>query len=105
MTTKLALLKPSLYPEARHRLYTAGDVAYLQQGLSLRQLGFAMEEIRDCLDGPEFSPREVIGLHVARLRGQIETQRKPCERLEAIGEPLHTAGRSPPRGLFKRLKC
>ena len=74
MTTKLALLKPSLHPEARHRLDTAGDVAHLQQVLSLRQLGFALEEIRDCLDRPEFSPLEVIRLQVARLREQIEIQ-------------------------------
>jgi DNA-binding transcriptional MerR regulator len=56
----------------------------LQQVLSLRQLGFSLEEIRDCLDRPGFSPLEVIRLHVARLREQIELQRRLCERLEAL---------------------
>ena len=69
---EIGLLKPSLHTESGHRLYTAGDIARLQQVLSLRQLGFSLEEVRDCLDRPGFSPLEVIGLHVARLREQIE---------------------------------
>jgi DNA-binding transcriptional MerR regulator len=89
---EIGLLKPSLHTEAGYRLYTAADVARLQQVLSLRQLGFALEEVRDCLDRPGFAPLEVIRLHVARLRGQIELQRKLCERLEALAEHFRTAG-------------
>jgi MerR family transcriptional regulator, thiopeptide resistance regulator len=81
---EIGLLRPSLHTESGHRLYTAGDVARLQQVLSLRQLGFSLEEIRDCLDRPDFSPLEVIRRHVARLREQIELQRGLCERLEAL---------------------
>ena len=81
---EIGLLRPSLHTESGHRLYTAGDVARLQQVLSLRQLGFSLEEIRDWLDRPGFSPLEVIRLHVARLREQIELQRGLCERLEAL---------------------
>ena len=71
---EIGLLRPSLHTGSGHRLYTAVDIARLQQILSLRQLGFALEEIRDCLDRPGFSPREVIGLHVARLRDRIAMQ-------------------------------
>ena len=88
---EIGLLKPSLHTEAGYRLYTAADVARLQQVLSLRQLGFALEEVRDCLDRPGFAPLEVIRLHVARLREQIELQRKLCERLEALAEHFRTA--------------
>jgi DNA-binding transcriptional MerR regulator len=73
------------------RLYTRGDVARLQQVLSLRQLGFALEEVRDCLDRPGFAPLEVIRLHITRLREQIELQRKLCARLEALAEHFRTA--------------
>ena len=88
----IGLLKPSLHTEAGHRLYTAGDIARLQQVISLRQLGFSLEEVRDCLSRPNFSPSEVIGLHLARLREQIQWQRKLCERLEALAEHFRTAG-------------
>jgi DNA-binding transcriptional MerR regulator len=88
---EIGLLKPSLHTETGHRLYTDGDIARLQQVLSLRQLGFSLEEIGDCLRRPGFSPLEVIGLHVARLREQIELQKGLCERLEALAGYFHGA--------------
>jgi DNA-binding transcriptional MerR regulator len=88
---EIGLLKPSLHTEAGHLLYTGGDVTRLQQVLSLRQLGFSLEQVRDCLERPDFSPLEVIRLHLARLREQIELQRKLCERLEALAEHFRTA--------------
>src|SRR5437870_2179567 len=89
---EIGLLKPSLHTEAGHRLYTADDVARLQQVLSLRQLGFSLEVVRDCLDRPEFAPLEVIRLHVARLREQIDLQQGLCWRLEALTAHFHKAG-------------
>lgn len=80
----IGLLKPSLHTESGHRLYAAADVARLQQIVSLRQLGFSLEEVRDCLDRPGFSPLAVIRLHVARLREQMRLQQGLCERLEAL---------------------
>jgi len=89
---EIGLLKPSLHTEAGYRLYTADDIARLQQVLSLRQLGFSLDEVRDCLDRPGFSPLEAIGLHLARLREQIEMQRKLCERLEMLAVHVRAAG-------------
>jgi DNA-binding transcriptional MerR regulator len=88
----IGLLRPSLHTEAGYRLYTAGDVARLQQILSLRQLGFSLEEVRDCLDRPGFSPLEVIDLHVARLVEQIQRQQQLRERLGALAVQLRAAG-------------
>jgi DNA-binding transcriptional MerR regulator len=89
---EIGLLKPSLHTEAGHRLYTGSDVARLQLVLSLRQLGFSLEEVGACLKRSDFSPLEVIRLHVARLREQIELQRGLCERLEALAEYFRPAG-------------
>jgi DNA-binding transcriptional MerR regulator len=89
---EIGLVKPSLHTAAGYRLYTAGDVARLQQVVSLRQLGFSLDEVRDCLDRPGYSPLEVIDLHLARLREQIQLQRKLCERLEAVAAHLRAAG-------------
>jgi len=88
----IGLLRPSLHTQARYRLYTAGDIARLQQVLSLRQLGFTLDEVRACLDRPGFSPLEVIGLHLERLREQMESIRRLCERLDAIAARLRLAG-------------
>jgi DNA-binding transcriptional MerR regulator len=89
---EIGLLRPSLHTDSGHRLYTAGDVARLQQVLSLRQLGFSLEEIRECLQRTTFSPLEVIDRHRARLREQIALQQQLAARLEVIAEQLRTAG-------------
>src|SRR4051812_36118415 len=81
---EIGLLKPSLHTESGYRLYSAGDVGRLQRVLSLRQLGFSLEQIRDCLDRDGFSPLEVIELHLNRLHEHMDAQRKLCERLEAL---------------------
>ena len=88
---EVGLLKPTSHSHAGYRLYMAADVARLQQVLSLRQLGFSLEEIRDCLDRTEFSPLEVVRLHLARLREQMELQRELCKRLEAVAAHFQTA--------------
>ena len=89
---EIGLLKPSLHTESGHRLYTGRDVARLQQVLSLRQLGFSLEEIRACLDRPGFSPLEVITCTVHACGSRSRYRRKLCERLDAIAAQLRAAG-------------
>lgn len=88
---EIGLLKPSLHSDAGYRLYTAADVARLQQVLSLRQLGFSLSEVHDCLDRPDFVPLAIIRLHLARLREQLDLQRRLCERLEAVAGQFSSA--------------
>ncbi len=88
---EIGLLSPSHRSEAGYRLYDGEDVARLLQILSLRQLGFSLEEIRDCLSRPENTLERVLELHIARLRDGIELQRKLCSRLEAVSERLRAA--------------
>lgn len=88
---EIGLLSPSQRTASGHRLYTASDIARLQQITSLQQLGFSLEEIRDCLNRPAFSPQRVIELHLARLEEEIELQRKLRDRLRAIAARLSAA--------------
>lgn len=88
---EIGLVRPSLHTGAGHRLYTRDDLARLQQVLSLRQLGFSLEEIRACLDEPGFSPLEVLRLHVGRLREQIRLQQDLCQCLEALAAQFDRA--------------
>jgi DNA-binding transcriptional MerR regulator len=88
---EIGLLSPSHRTPADHRLYTASDIERLQQIVSLRQLGFSLEEIRECLERPAFSLHRVIELHMARLREQVELSHRLLNRLEAIANNLHSA--------------
>lgn len=59
---QIGLLRPSARTPSGHRLYRLEDLARLQRVLSLRQLGFAVEEIGECLRRPEFSLERVVSL-------------------------------------------
>jgi DNA-binding transcriptional MerR regulator len=88
---EIGLLAPSHHSGSGHRLYTAADIARLQQIKSLRQLGFSLAQVRDCLGRAEFDPLEVIQLHLARLREQMALQASLCQRLERIANRLRSA--------------
>ncbi len=88
---ELGLLSPSLRTASGYRLYTPEDVARLQRILSLRQLGFSLEEIKRCIDEPGFSPIRVLELHLARAREQLALQQELCRRLEALATQLRSA--------------
>ncbi len=85
---EIGLLSPSNRTGSRHRLYSASDVARLQQIRSLRQLGFSLDEIRETLRRPDYSPRDVIARHIDRLGEQIELQQRLHGRLAAIAAKL-----------------
>ena len=89
---EIGLLSPSLRTEAGHRLYAHGEIVRLQQIVSLRQLGFSLEEIRIFLARPDTCPQRVVELHLERLREQIAAQYRLCERLEALGSYLRSSG-------------
>ena len=89
---EVGLLAPSYRTQSGHRLYDESDIVRLQQIMSLRQLGFSLDEIRDCLNQSDFSLGRVIELHISRLREQIESERRLCDRLEAIAASLRSSG-------------
>jgi DNA-binding transcriptional MerR regulator len=81
---EIGLLSPSHRAGSGHRLYTAADIGRLQQILSLRQLGFSLDEVRDCLKAPGFDPLTVLRLHLARAREVHKAQHVLCDRLERL---------------------
>ncbi|AUX26701.1 MerR family transcriptional regulator [Sorangium cellulosum] len=85
---EIGLLSPSHRTASGHRMYSAGDIARLQQIKSLRELGFSLEQISACLDEEGFSPLQTIELHLSRLREQIALEQKLCARLEGLARVL-----------------
>ncbi len=83
---QIGLLVPSLHSDAGHRLYSGMDIARLQQIISLKQLGFSLDEIGDLLDNPGFRPDKTIRLQLDRLAQQIRIQEELRSRLEHLYE-------------------
>jgi DNA-binding transcriptional MerR regulator len=63
----IGLVKPSGRSRAGYRLYTTGDLERLQQVLFFRELGFALEAIRELLADPGFDRRAALRAQRAKL--------------------------------------
>lgn len=101
---EIGLLEPSKHTQSRHRLYGAAELERLQQIKSLRQLGFSLEEIRDCLDSAAFSPRRTIALHVARLRDQMEQQARLIALLETLAATFDSGSSATPDDFINAIE-
>lgn len=88
---EIDLLSPARRTASGHRLYGSGEIRRLQQIRSLRQLGFSLEEIRECLDGQRYTLERVVDLHVAVLDEQIEQQKRLRNRLEMLAGYLRSS--------------
>jgi len=85
---QIGLLKPGGYTASGHRLYDADNVVRLQQIVSLRQLGFGLDDIQSMLTGDNLSPLDVLNLHLAKLRQQLAEQQSLIQRLEDLQRSL-----------------
>jgi MerR family transcriptional regulator, thiopeptide resistance regulator len=88
---EIGLLRPSAHTASGHRLYTAEDIARLSHILSLKQLGFSLEEISETLGRADFSALRVVELRLQRAREQLEEQRQLCDRLDSLARQLRAA--------------
>jgi len=85
---EIGLLEPSARTTAGYRLYSGEDIARLHRIVALRQLGLSLEEVRECLDRPEYSLERVLALRTERLRQEIAGKQDLLERLEQLGAHL-----------------
>ena len=99
----IGLLSPSDRTESMHgsghRLYTADDLARLHQILCLKQLGFALEQIREYMTRADYDPRQVIRLH-------LEDVRRKAAEFTGIGDRLRTThpdARTGRRGVARNI--
>jgi DNA-binding transcriptional MerR regulator len=91
----IGLLSPSGRTDtvhgAGHRLYTAADLARLYQVMSLKQLGFSLEQIGEYLTGADYDPREVVRLQLGKVRERAAELHELGTRLQDLLEALDRA--------------
>jgi len=84
----IGLLSPAGRTPSGHRVYGLPQVRRLQQIASLRQLGLSLDEIRSCLERPEYSLDRVLALQVERIRGEVDRQKRLVRLLEELRRRL-----------------
>jgi MerR family transcriptional regulator, thiopeptide resistance regulator len=81
---EIGLLSPSRRTESGYRVYGKQDIIRLQKVITLKQIGFSLEDVRRCLDNGDRPFAEMVQLHVAKVRKQIEMSQQLLQRLESI---------------------
>jgi DNA-binding transcriptional MerR regulator len=89
---QIGLLTPGLRSASGHRLYGRADLERLQRILSLRHLGFSLEEIAGLLDAEDTSALAVVELHRNALKERLERERALLARLEALAAAMREGG-------------
>ena len=89
---EIGLLSPSERNEGGQRLYAEGDLARLQKILSLKGLGFSLEEITSCLDDPSFDHYTVVKMHRIRLERELGEIREVHDRLHTLERAMEQGG-------------
>ncbi|MFT4199887.1 MerR family transcriptional regulator [Gordonia sp. (in: high G+C Gram-positive bacteria)] len=85
---EIGLLSPSARTAAGHRLYAADDVQRLYRIVTLRQLGFALDEISATLDDPRWDLLATINRHIGRIDHRLGVEHRLRNRLAAISDTL-----------------
>lgn len=94
---EIGLLKPSGRSEAGYRLYSQADVQRLHGIQTMRQMGLALSDIGQLLEGDGMAPERIIGQQIRSLDQQISQATELRGRLTMLRDGL-MAGAEPDMG-------
>ncbi len=76
------LLKPSQYTRDKHRLYERQDLLRLQQIMTLKYMGYSLNEIRRLLTSPEYDVRRSLQIQKDALEQRVAQLQKVVRALD-----------------------
>lgn len=76
---EIGILRPSQESEGGHRIYNRSDLERLQKILTLKQLGFSLEKIKEAVAKKNFSLNEAT----QQLRANLQKRRAELEEIES----------------------
>lgn len=85
---EIGLLSPSARTGAGHRLYSTQDVQRLYRVVTLRQLGFQLDEIGAALDDSRWDLFATLIQHLARIDHRLGIEHRLRNRLAAMSDTL-----------------
>ena len=76
---EIGILKPTHESEGGHRIYNRSDLETLQKILTLKQLGFSLEKIKEAVSKKSFSLNDAT----EQLRADLQKRKAELEEIEA----------------------
>jgi DNA-binding transcriptional MerR regulator len=87
---EIGLLHPMFRTDAGHRLYAEDDIVKLQQIMSLKELDFSLDEIKEFFENPEYNPKEILEMQIERLNQEIKMKEELKKQLQELWEVFHS---------------
>lgn len=88
---EIGLLHPSSRTSTGHRLYSKDDIVKLQQIMSLKELNFSLEEIREFFENPGYNPKEILEAQIQQLNEEIRLKEELKQHLQELWEVFHSS--------------
>lgn len=101
---EVGLLVPSERMESGYRLYGTEEIKKLHRILSLRQLGLSLNEIRSCLEDPDFSLDQMIHNQLKQLEEEMELQKRLHHQLEMLADYIQRSEKISVDELIKTIR-
>ena len=87
---RIGVLEPSDKTSKKHRLYERKDLLKLQQVLTLKQLGFTLQEIKDMIHHPEYDLQSALSAQKQAVDEQIKQLQQVSSAMEEALRLLDT---------------
>ena len=87
---EIGLLHPKLRTDAGHRMYAEDDIIKLQQIMSLKELDFSLDEIKEFFEKPEYNPKDILEMQIERLNQEIKLKEELKHQLQELWEIFHS---------------
>jgi DNA-binding transcriptional MerR regulator len=98
---EVGLLKPAQVGQNGYRYYGKEELLRLQQILFHRELGFALEEIKQVLDAPGFDRLAALKAHRARLAADARRYRRLVKTIDQTLAALEGATKMDDKAMYK----
>ncbi|WP_096271245.1 MerR family transcriptional regulator [Paucisalibacillus globulus] len=91
---QIKLLSPTEHTNSGHRRYTHKDLQSLLEIITLKQMGFSLEEIRDLKEqGNHSTISEILNNQIQRVKSYIDVQQKLLIQLEHVHDEFSNSKR------------
>jgi MerR family transcriptional regulator, thiopeptide resistance regulator len=98
---EVGLLKPACVGANGYRYYGRDELLRLQQILFHRELGFALEEIRQVLDAPDFDRITALTRHRAKLEAETKRYRRLVKTIDDTLAALQGATKMDEKAMYR----
>jgi DNA-binding transcriptional MerR regulator len=101
---QIGLLKPSYQKANRYRVYTETDLLRLQQIVTLKFMGFSLDQIKELLDRKGYTVLRSLKIQAEVVKDEIERLRRASRAIERVLEALQSRGRIDRRKLIQIME-